>query len=121
MNRPDQAEINKEGTEVERYIARLEADIAIANNELNLIRKIVGAGENSDLGAAVQDLVSKLLSIRNVESQRLDQFAAAALTGWLASFAGTEHSPIPSGVSTLCYDHAESMLAESKNRQGRLL
>lgn len=121
MNRPDQAEINKEGTEVERYIARLEADIAIANNELNLIRKIVGAGENSDLGAAVQELVSNSLRFRKVESQQLDQFAAAALTGWLASFAGTECEPNTQALSEFCFDQAEFMLAESKKRQGSLL
>lgn len=121
MNRPDQSEINKQGTEVERYIAKLENEIAIANDQLNHIRKIVGAGDDSNLFVVVQELVSNALRFRKVESQQLDQFAAAALTGWLASFAGTECGPNNHAVSAYCYDQAESMLAESKKRQGRLL
>lgn len=118
MNRPEQECINSAGTQVERYIARLEQDLAIANSELNHIRKIMGVRDVEKLADAVQSMVSHALTFRKQEQEQLDKFACAALTGFLASFAGTETEVNTIRAAQFVYDQAADMLAESNRRQG---
>lgn len=40
-----------------------------------------------------------------------DFFAATALQGWLASFAGSDVSPVPDECAELAYELADAMIA----------
>ena len=96
MERPGQQLINEAGTEVERYIAKLEKSLAVAEQQLSDTRKILGTGEACRVPENVQMLVAKYLELQGSQSnvineysveqhaakkrEQLDQFAMAALS-----------------------------------------
>lgn len=100
MSRPEQQLINEAGTVVERYIAKLEQNLAVAEQQLSVTRKLLGIGEACSVSENVQILISKYLELkagkRNITEQdyaeqcsaeqtikqreQLDQFAMASIT-----------------------------------------
>jgi hypothetical protein len=133
MQRPEQQLINEAGTEVERYIAKLEQNLAISEQQLSITRKLLGIGEACSVPENVQMLISKYLELKsgrcNITEQdyaeqcsaeqtikqreQLDQFAMAALSSLVS-----QRNLSCFECAAAAYNYAEAMQAESQKRQG---
>ena len=140
MQRPEQQLINEAGTEVERYIAKLHQNLAIAEQQLSITRKLLGVSAACSVPENVQMLISKYLELKSGERyttdkdraellaaeqrEQLDQFAMAAIDRCILGAANacamgkiTEEEIFELSAKD-AYRIAEAMQAESRKRQG---